>query len=188
MAKRKTATRTISNAGRLRTLRVVAATKAIGLAPTESSVEADGVVDMEYDRAIASFQVQPEKFRVVVDGKTTIYTPDARYVRPTGVIGFREFKESTEALDPEEVRKLDAAAKQFTRDGYEFDIVDAAQLRRGHRMPNLRLLKRYSQWPASERLRRQVQDSLRAPGHTAGTWLGAALQSPVTASEQAKTA
>jgi len=164
MAKRKTATRTISNAGRLRMLRVVAATKAIGLAPTESSVEADGVVDMEFDRDIASFQVQPHTFELLVDGQTAKYTPDAKYVRSTGVIGFREFKDSSTPLNPEVVRKLDAAARQFARDGYEFAVVGSDELRRGYRMANLRLLKRYAQWPVSEVLRRQVRDAVRAPG------------------------
>jgi hypothetical protein len=164
MAKRKTATRTISNAGRLRMLRVVAATKAIGLAPTESSVEADGVVDMEFDRDILTFQVQPQTFELVFDGQQRKYTPDAKYVRPTGVIGFREFKDSSTLLNPEEMSKLDAAARQLARDGYEFAVVDSDQLRRGYRMANIRLLKRYAQWPVSEPLRRQVRDAVRAPG------------------------
>ena len=47
MARRKTATRTISNAGRLKVLTVLASHKSIGLAPTESSVEVDGLVDLE---------------------------------------------------------------------------------------------------------------------------------------------
>lgn len=167
MVKRKTATRTISNAGRLKMVRVVAATKAIGLAPTESSVEADGIIDMEYDRDIDSFQVQPVKLKLVMDGKSVTYTPDAKYVRSTGVIGFREFKDAARPLEPDVTRKLDAAASQLSLDGYEFTLVDSAKLRRGYRMPNLRLLKRYAQWPVSERLRQQVMDFLRTPGqHT----------------------
>jgi hypothetical protein len=160
MAKRKTATRTISNAGRLRVLRVVAAAKAIGLAPTESSVEADGLIDLEYDRTIERFQVQPLTVEVMVGDQPRQYTPDVRYVRRTGVIGFREFKESEEDLEPDDVRKLEAANERFRREGYEFSVMDAAQLREGFRMDNLRLLHRYAQWPASQKLRAQVLDAL----------------------------
>jgi hypothetical protein len=162
MAKRKTATRTLSNAGRLRILRVVAAVKAMGLAPTESSVEADGLVDLEYDRTIERFEVQPLTVEVQVDGKTRQYTPDVRYVRRTGVIGFREFKGSDEDLEPDTVRKLEAASERFRRDGYEFSVMDAAQLRVGYRMDNLRLLHRYAQWPAPGKLRSQVLGALDA--------------------------
>jgi len=169
MVKRKTATRTISNAGRLQATRVVAGIKAIGLAPTESSVEADGLLDMQYDRTIATFQVQPKTFELVVDGEARKYTPDVKYVRATGVIGFREFKDASQPLPPDEVRKLEAAARRFNDEGYDFDIVNSAELRRGYRMANLRLLKRYAQWPTSERLRAQVHDFLRQPGrHTLG--------------------
>jgi hypothetical protein len=169
MAKRQTATRTISNAGRLRVLRVVAAIKAIGLAPTESSVEADGLIDLEYDPTIERFEVQPVTVEVTVDGRTVKYTPDVRYVRRTGVIGFREFKGSMEDLDTDTARKLEAANERFLRDGYEFSVMDAAQLRVGCRMDNLRLLHRYARWPAPAALRAQVLDALEArPRQTLG--------------------
>lgn len=169
MARRSTATRTITNAGRLRVLEIVAATKAIGLAPTESSVEADGIVDLEYDKTIRQFEVQPVTVGLLVDGQHRKYTPDIRYVRPTGVVGFREFKDAAKPLSLDEVRKLEAANERFTREGYEFGVVDSAQLRRGYRMANLRLLRRYARWPVSEQLRHQVVDFLQTPGeHTLG--------------------
>jgi hypothetical protein len=169
MAKRKTATRTISNAGRLRVLRVVAAAKAVGLAPTESSVEADGLIDLEYDRTVERFEVQPLTVEVLVGGETRKYTPDVRYIRRTGVIGFREFKGSDEDLEPDTVRKLEAANERFRRDGYEFSVMDAAQLRVGYRMDNLRLLHRYARWPATQKLRSQVLGALEArPRQTLG--------------------
>ena len=161
MAKRKTATRVISNAGRLRVLEVVAAAKAIGIAPTESSVESDGLIDLAYDRSVASFQVQPVTVDLLVDGVARRYTPDVKYVRHTGVIGFREFKDSDHPLEPDMVRKLEAARLQFQRDGYEFDVMESGDLRRGFRMDNLRTLKRYSGWAASQLLREEVLAALQ---------------------------
>lgn len=55
----------------------------------------------------------------------------------------------------------------MTSQGYEFGVMGSAELRRGYRMPNLRLLRRYARWPITERLRQQVFDFLRTPGqHT----------------------
>lgn len=169
MAKRRTATRVVTNAGRLRVLEVVASAKALGIAPTESSVEADGLVDLEYDKGIMSFQVQPVTLELVVDGVARKYTPDVRYVRHSGVIGFREFKHSESPPELDMVRKLDAARTQLTNSGYEFDIVESDQLRRGFRMDNLRTLKRYSAWARSQALRERV---LAAVGDGEGTGLG----------------
>ena len=162
MAKRRTATRTISNAGRLRVLEVVtAARKVVGIAPTESSVEPDGIIDLAYDRGIAQIQVQPITVELDVDGEIRRYTPDVKYVRDTGVIGFREFKDSDTPMEPDMVRKLEAARAYFRRDGFEFAVVESKELRRGYRMDNLRALKRYAQWPPTQRVRDLVFGCLR---------------------------
>lgn len=169
MAKRRTATRTISNAGRLRILTVLASHKSVGLAPTESAVEVDGLVDLEYDQTVARFQVQAETFKVEVDARERDYTPDAKLVRDTGVIGYREFKHAGKPLTADAAQKLDAAGMHLRRRGFEFDIVQSDQLRLGHRMDNLHLLRRYARWPASQRLRSKVLQSLQdKPRQTLG--------------------
>lgn len=169
MAKRKTATRTISNAGRLKVLTVLASHKSIGLAPTESSVEVDGLVDLEYDETVERFQVQPERVPVEVGGEVRDYYPDAKVVLRTGVIGYREFKDASEPLKPEVVLKLDAARTQMRSGGYQLDIVQSDQLRVGYRMENLHLLRRYARWPAPQRLREQVLGAMEAkPRQTLG--------------------
>lgn len=162
MAKRKTATRTISNAGRLRILTVVASHKAIGLAPTESAVEVDGLVDLEYDETVEQFQVQPQTFGLDVDGRPIRYTPDAKVLRHTGVIGYREFKHAGTPLEPMAAQKLEAAGTYLRRRGFDFDIVQSDELRIGYRMDNLHLLRRYARWPAPQKLRAKVFESLGA--------------------------
>lgn len=158
MAKVRTATRTITNAGKLRTLVNVSSPKAVGELPTESLVEFDGLVELLADPDIVSVKVQPEKFELDVDGKLVQYTPDVEFVRKDGRVGFREFKDSSRPLPPEMETKLQVAAEFFARAGYEFEVRTSGQLRGDHRVANLKLLKRYSQWTTSRAFQRAVLD------------------------------
>lgn len=156
MAKIKTATRTIRNAGPGRTLVNVATAKAVGELPTESLVEYDGLIELIADPDIVSVQVQPETIALEVDGRTARYTPDVKFVRRDGRIGYREFKDSSKPLAPEVERKLQAAVLRFAAWGYEFDVRTSGELRSGYRLANLKLLKRYAQWTTSQAFRQAV--------------------------------
>lgn len=145
MARVKTSTRTISNAGPLRTLALVATPKAQGELPTESLVEYDGLLHMCFDSDILSIKVQPEIVPLSVNGKPVTYIPDVRFIRRDGRIGFREFKQDKSELSDDERMKYQAAAAHFRRQGFEFSIIDADELRIGYRLSNIKLLKRYSQ-------------------------------------------
>lgn len=160
MARIKAAARTVSNSGQPRTLVAVATTKAIGEVPTESLVEYDGLQDMILDADIARIQVQPETFEIAVAGKTVTYTPDAKFIRQDGRIGYREFKPNWRDLDPEQKAKLKAAGEYLGAQGYEFSVVQVDDLRKSARIHNIKLLRRYANWPCSPRLRAQVLDAL----------------------------
>jgi hypothetical protein len=158
MAKVKTATRTLSNAGRLRTLVIATSHKAEGVLVAESLVEYDGLLELLADPDIASLRVQPETLEFEMDGRPVSYTPDVRFVRRDGRIGFREFKPPIATLDNEVVAKLDGAQEVLTKQGYEFEVRDSDTVRRGYRIENLRLLKRYAAWPTSQAFQRRVLD------------------------------
>lgn len=158
MAKVKTATRTLSNAGRLRMLVITTSQKAEGVLVAESLVEYDGLLEMLADPDIASLRVQPETLDFEMDGRAVSYTPDVRFVRQDGRIGFREFKPPIASLDDEVVAKLDVAQEVLTKQGYEFEVRDSDTVRRGYRIENLRLLKRYAAWPTSQAFQRRVLD------------------------------
>lgn len=158
MAKVKTATRTLSNAGRLRMLVIATSHKAEGVLVAESLVEYDGLLEMLADPDIASLRVQPETLDFEMDGRAVSYTPDVRFVRQDGRIGFREFKPPVASLDDEVVAKLDVAQEVLTKQGYEFEVRDSDTVRRGYRIENLRLLKRYAAWPTSQAFQRRVLD------------------------------
>lgn len=156
MAKVKTATRTLSNAGRLRTLVIATSPKAQGVLVAESLVEYDGLLELMADPDIASLQVQPETVHVELDDRPVEYTPDVRFVRQDGRIGYREFKPPIDTLANEVVAKLKVAQRVLTQRGYEFEVRDSDAVRIGYRIENLRLLKRYAAWPTSRDLRRRV--------------------------------
>lgn len=157
MAKVKTATRTLSNAGRLRTLVVATSPKAVGQLGAESLVEYDGLLELIADPDIVSVEVQPQTFQFVKGGGRTVsYTPDVRFTRRDGRIGYREFKHDVTKLEPELAAKLEIARESFAEQGYEFEIRDATAIRKGFRIQNLRLLKRYAQWPVSPAFQRGV--------------------------------
>lgn len=158
MAKVKTATRTLSNAGRLRMLVITTSQKAKGVLVAESLVEYDGLLEMLADPDIASLRVQPETLDFEMDGRAVSYTPDVRFVRQDGRIGFREFKPPIASLDDEVVAKLYVAQEVLTEQGYEFEVRDSDTVRRGYRIENLRLLKRYAAWPTSQAFQRRVLD------------------------------
>lgn len=156
MAKVKTATRAVSNAGQPRTLVNIASTKAIGELPTESLVEFDGLIELIADPDIVSVQVQPQRFDLEVDGKAVQYTPDVRFVRRDGRIGFREFKDSSKPLPQEVADKLQAAAAFLADEGYEFEVRTSGELRSNHRVANFKLLKRYDGWKTTRAFEESV--------------------------------
>lgn len=156
MARIRTATRALSNAGRLRLLVAIASRKAVGEMPAESLVEYDGLTELLADPDIVSAQVQPETIQLYMDGVQRSYTPDVRFVRRDGRIGYREFKLSKLDLDEESRKKLAAARASYKSRGYEFDVRDASEIRRGYRIENLRLLKRYASWATSRSFQGRV--------------------------------
>lgn len=156
MARIKTATRTVTNAGRLRVLVAIASKKAVGELPAESLVEYDGILELLWDPDVLSVEAQPETFTLYVDGIRKKYTPDVRFVRRDGRIGYREFKLSKEDLDDETRAELEAARQALEVDGFEFEVRDASEIRRGFFVDNLRLLKRYAEWPTSDAFQRRV--------------------------------
>jgi hypothetical protein len=173
MARVKTATRTIRNAGPGRTMVLVASRKAVGELPTESLIEYDGLIELLADPDIVSVQVQPETISLEIDGETVKYTTDAKFVRRDGSIGFREFKDSSKPLSPEMERKLQAAKTHFVQRGYEFSVRTSGEIGAGFRIANLKLLKRYARWTTSEAFQRSVLDFVgkRSVNHVlAGRW------------------
>lgn len=150
MAKFKTATRVVRNAGPRRTLSLPAIPNALGRLPTESGVEYAGLIEMSFDKDFKSLKVQPRTFELTVLGKTASYTPDVEYVRRNGIVGYREFKSDIEALDDETKDLLAAATAELAEQGFEYSVRDLTMIRGGFRLDNIRLLRRYSRVDCSD--------------------------------------
>lgn len=167
MARIKTNSLTVSNAGQLRNVTLLASTKSVGRSPTGSSVEYDGLQDMVFDPHVVSFEVQPESIHVWVAGVRHRYTPDARCSLRGGQVEYREFKFDAKSLDPAYCSVLDAVGAHYRQRGETFRLVTAVELRIGHRMDNIRALRRYRDWSVPTGFRRQVLARLEGQDNVA---------------------
>lgn len=165
MAKFPTATRTVRNAGPGRTLWLPAVEKADGRLPGESSVEFKGLLELSFDKDITKIRVQPRTFELTALERTCSYTPDAEYVRRSGVIGYREFKSSLLELDEETKALLTAASQQISDRGFEYSVRDLKQIQGGFRLDNIRLLRRYRRDDCPEAFAREVTCWVANSGH-----------------------
>lgn len=176
VAKFKTETRVVRNAGPRRTLSLPAIPTAVGRLPTESGVEYAGLIEMSFDKDFSSLKVQPRTFELTVLGKAASYTPDVEYVRRNGIVGYREFKFDIEALDDETKNLLAAASAELSAQGFEYSVRDLTMIRGGHRLDNIRLLRRYSRVDCSDRFAmevvRHVQSRPGLPFAELREWVG----------------
>lgn len=159
MAKLKTDSRNVSNAGQLRNVGIIPLPQ--GRCVYESGVERDGLYDLSYRRRIISLVSQPETIELWIDGVLHEYTPDVKYITSDGEIGLREFKHADFVADAAYQAKLDAAKRHYATKGIEFTVMKSDEIRLGHRMDNIRCLRRYYSWPLPESIRRCVLDHLR---------------------------
>lgn len=153
MARLKTPTRTITNAGQKRVIGCLPSVKNQAPAPWESQAERDFFYYLEFRRDVLRYKVQPIQVTLVIDGKAHRYTVDVKVVFVDGTIWYVEVKLDKEADDPEWRRLFDAAERYFRRSKTEhgdFAVVRASALREGFFMDNIRLLYRYAKWPAPD--------------------------------------
>ena len=168
MAKLKTATRTIHNAGRLKVVGQFHSYKNGVSVSWESQVERDLLYCLEFAQDVASYVPQPETFEFWLDGKKCRYTPDVRVTQTDGEIRFKETK--AELPNPESVMalRLNAAQSAIEGKGYALDIVCADEIRRGHFVTNIRLLYRYAQWLLPEEFAEKINRVLPPAGLALG--------------------
>jgi hypothetical protein len=144
MTRIRTNTRTLANGAPGKSLYLLYDPATGAHLAAESRAECDGLIELMYDRDIAALVVQPERFQVPdVDGEFH-YTPDVRYVRRDGRIGFREFKSAPADLSEADRIRYLTASNHLRSLGYEYSLVYAEELRKGHRLANIKLLFRYS--------------------------------------------
>lgn len=164
MAKLKTATRTISNAGVRRVVGLLASRKNKLAIAWESLNERDYFYDCEFSRRVLRYACQPETVTLWIDGKSVTYTFDARVWRDDGSVLNAEVKPDKVADDPEWAPLFEAAGRYFHLRGEAYQVVRESSFRRGERMDNIRLLYRYADWPTTPKRMQTVLDWLPAGG------------------------
>lgn len=150
MAKLKTATRTIRNAGIRRVVGEFYSHKNGRSVVWESLLERDALYDAEFDKEVVGYIPQPCQFTYFLDGRTAVYTPDMEVTLRDGSVAYREVKPDSKVDAPEAQSKWNAIERVLARQGYAFEFVRASDIERGHRAHNLRLLYRYARWPDVE--------------------------------------
>jgi len=149
MAKLKTATRQLSNAGVRKMVGVLPSRKnALGVA-WESLIERDYFYDCEFSPAVLRYECQPETVTLWIDGKSVTYTPDARVLHHDDSVLYAEVKQDDVADDPQWAPLFEAAERHYHLRGAHYRVVRQSSLQRGARMDNIRLLYRYADWPGT---------------------------------------
>ena len=156
MARLKTATRTLHNAGVRRVIGLFPSHKNQRMVPWESQIERDFFYDCEFRKDVVRYEAQPREFTYWLEGRSALYTPDAELILTDGTIAYCETKPQEKADAPELQAKWQAIATALTKEGFAFWMVRDTDLRRGHRAQNLRLLYRYVAWPGSEQVAKAV--------------------------------
>jgi hypothetical protein len=162
VAKLKTETRTIHNAGRLKVIGEFYSFKNKATVTWESQVERDLYYVFEYDRSVIKYVPQPRIFTIWVNGVSHKYTPDVEVTFADGGLRYQDAKAELPSEDSEMGLLLTAARIELHSQGYGFDVVPAATIRQGAIVTNIRLLYRYVQWAVPRNFPFAVAQALRA--------------------------
>jgi hypothetical protein len=126
----------------------------------ESGLEGDNLRDHETNPAVVIYKAQPETFRLVIEGETRRYTPDAAVLFEDGRCVIEEVKYRKESEDPEVKRLLDLVRPEIERRGFEFRVRTEDDIRREPRMTNVRLLLRWRPHRISAELAAAIRGAL----------------------------
>ncbi|RXZ36082.1 hypothetical protein D9O50_05860 [Oxalobacteraceae bacterium CAVE-383] len=109
----------------------------------ESQLERDTVLLLEFSPGVIRYREQPFKIHIVLDGKTSRYTPDFEVIRANGEIEIIEVKPSQIYADKHEMKRFAQIKKYFNDQGSEFRIVTEKEIRNEWLLENLKILKRF---------------------------------------------
>ena len=108
---------------------------------SESLNEHKAMTILEADPDVLGFCAQPKRFEYEVDGKKRRYCNDILYVKRSGERVYQELKEDDESKDnPRMAEKCLAAETQCREMGCTYEVKTKADLERGHRLENSRLI------------------------------------------------
>lgn len=150
MAKLKTETRVIHNAGIHRVIGHSPSRKNRRAVVWESLIERDYFLLLEHDPRVVRYVPQPETIDITLDPRWESYTPDVLVYYADGTLCRVEVKSDDALRDPEIVARLEVVTTQYLLEGKNFRVVTASQIRIGSRVDNLRALRYYTRVPLVE--------------------------------------
>lgn len=150
MAKLKTATRVISNAGVHRVIGHSPSQKNRFPVVWESLIERDYFLLLEHDPRVVRYTPQPETIQITLDSRWKSYTPDVLVFYADGTLCRVEVKPDDALRNPEIVARLEVIRAQYLLEGKDFRVVTASEIRIGWRIDNLRALRHYTRVPVDE--------------------------------------
>jgi hypothetical protein len=158
MAKLKTATRTIHNAGGGRVIGQIPSLKNRTGVAWESLIERDFEYYLEFLLKVGGYVPQPEQTTLPVNEQIRRYTTDFLVRMLCGEWVFVEVKSDKAKGNPKYEALFEAARQHYEQQGHKFLVVYASDLRRGHLMANIRTLYYYARWPSSKRQKSKVME------------------------------
>jgi hypothetical protein len=125
----------------------------------ESLIERDLIYLLEFAPDVQWFTEQPLTIPYQHQGKDRGYTPDFHVVR--GALNtLVECKPQGRVALAENQRKFVAAQAWCANQGWTFQVITDAQLRRGYRLPNVKLLHQFARYEISREMKQRIQEAL----------------------------
>jgi len=150
MARLKTATRVIHNAGIHRVVGHSPSPKNGCKVVWESLIERDYFLLLEHDPQVVRFIPQPETIEITLDSRWERYTPDVLVFYADGTLCRVEVKTDAALRRPEVAARLEVVRAQYLLDGKDFQVVRESEIRVGARIVNLGALRPYTRIPLDE--------------------------------------
>jgi hypothetical protein len=125
----------------------------------ESLIERDFIFLLDFDPQVEAFSEQPLTIEYEADGQQWRYTPDFHIIR-NGRYILVECKPEKLVQLPKNQRKIAAGQAWCAAKGWTYQLVTDTQLRRGYRLPNIKLLTQFARYPLHPEIRNRIMGHL----------------------------
>lgn len=115
----------------------------------EAHGERAALMLMDRQRGLMGIVSQPERMRIVVNGKTVTYTPDFEVLLDALPSEICEVKGHSQLQEEKVLTKLAAAELEVARSGRVFRVFNSRELTSSMELRNVQLLRRYARYPVT---------------------------------------
>jgi hypothetical protein len=123
----------------------------LGMLPFETLLERDLLITLDFSPTLTYIESQPLKIPYDFDGRTADYIPDFHVIDNNQNYLF-ECKHTKYVATDRNLAKQQSAQDWCTKYGWIYRVVTDHDLRQGHRLNNITLLRRFSSYHLSANL------------------------------------